>query len=229
MSHLWSVMLKSDKTLFVGSCVALVVAVGSSTHGVDCIPKLISTYNDIVVNLSSGFVLSVIFYFLVVRLPERRRNRRLATNLERSFGHLRHTLSVLILRISSDEPDDSHFISKIETPDGFRKHFTEDHWNGFLNRIDKRGILEIKHHLRSFQEELHFTVSHMNIDRGEVFDLLKNLSSSIIQMDLYGVGYDDEKEWGRFLWSLLTNWDWAEGYMISGPIEKAIRELKQNA
>lgn len=184
--------------------------------------------DTVLTNLSTGYAVSVFFYFLVVRIPEKRKNRRLIANFERQYEILKRDCLVVILGIS-ERCLDSEQIEKLTSPKEFSEYAKPEKWYDFLNGVESGHIDEFKHHIRVFREELQMLLSSIDVADDKLFERFKNISIWSAQMELRTDDYDDVKSWGRFLYELLADWSPIDGKHEKGIVGELIHELKLKA
>ncbi len=187
-------------------------------------------YRDAILNIVSGYVVSVIFYFLVVSLPDhlkKKIHQKHALKVYRSFK-----IDIIGLIFSaSGKCYGTEEIEELMEPSRFREYFKEDEtgsggrWYDFLNGLDDYHRGRIATELEILREELQFLVSHHDIDDSEIYTHLKQVSVAIHAMSKTGVSYDEQKQWGRFLWALFSTFDWSSGYQDEDPIVRSILRI----
>jgi len=186
-------------------------------------------YNDTVLtNLSTGYAVSVFFYFLVVRFPEKRKNKRLIAAFERKYHMLKRNCLTVIWSCSEGSVSFER-IEELMEPGSFTEYARSDEWYDFLNGLDASGVNELKHHFRIFREDLHFFLSAIEISDEKLFEKFENISIWTAQIDLFGSEYDDVKTWGKTLFSLLADWSPIDGDHKYGIIGDLISDLKAKA
>lgn len=188
------------------------------------------SYRDAILNIGSGYIISVLFYFLLVALPEHFKRVRHKDHALKVCRRFKEDAIGLIFSASGkgyglDE------IDELMDPKKFRDYFEEDEtgsgarWYEFLNGLDEYHRGRIVTELEILGDELQFLVSHHDVEDIDVYKHLKNASVAIHTMSKTGVSYDEQKQWGRFLWGLFTLFDWGEGYREEDPIERAIARI----
>lgn len=81
-------------------------------------------------NLLAGGLVSFLFYFLVVHVPDRRKKEIVKTNLQQLYHNIKHDilLSVVLASIQGGRQDistDSETLEKLMTPEGFKEVFAK--------------------------------------------------------------------------------------------------------
>lgn len=183
-------------------------------------------------SLSVGFVVSAIFYALVVYIPERRRRRLILRGLERRYADFKESCITQFLTITNSQ-DYKHRAALLDQGE-FRRYFKsktesgEVRWDTLANGLadNRYSLKEILYELRLLNEEIRFVRSTIELYDEKVSDLLTDISHIITKMEATEPEYDDVKSFCGFLWSLFTGWSWAEGYTGADPIKNIIGRAK---
>ena len=190
-------------------------------------------YLEVVHSISVGFVLSAVFYFVVIYLPESRRKKIISSAFVSQYNQFRLNCisTFLILSNSQEYADRENLLNREE----FRRYFKNENKNG-KNRWDEvaNGIQdnefylrEIIYELRMFNEEIKYIRNSIYLGDSEVFNFLNRLSQAIHRMELTQSDYDDIKSFCRFLWEIFTGWNWVDGYKNSDYIERMILHINE--
>ena len=189
-------------------------------------------YESILHSLSVGFIVSSIFYFLVVYMPEYRRRNMVRERLKNQYIQFKMSCinTFLIISNSQEHSNKEELLNLIE----FRRYFKkenkngENRWGAVANCLQENEyyLKEVIYYLQMLNEEIRYARNAIDLNDPEVFDLLNRLSQLIMRMELTGKEYDDVKSLCRFLWSIFTGWDWAKGYSESDTIKDIIGRAK---
>ena len=182
--------------------------------------------------LSVGFVISAIFYFIVVYLPESQKRNRVYRSMERQYRLFKSSCisTFLILSDSQEYPHSEMLLDQ----EGFRRYFknnnakNENRWDAVANGIqgNEYYLNEILYELRVLNDEIKFVRSNIEIHDEEVFSFLSQLSQVIHRMESTKPEYDDIKSFCRFLWEIFTGWSFIDGYRKTDLIEDMIERIK---
>lgn len=218
-------MLNKQMTIVLVSMTIILLAVGVKTVGA-------SGYGSVVNSLSIGFVVSSIFYFLVVYMPEYKRRMMVHEALKSQYTQFKLSCisTFLILSDSQEYKNREELLNLSE----FRRYFKinnkhgENRWDAIANALQSNEfyLKEIIYHLRMLNEEIRYTRNVVNLNDPEVFDFLNRLSQSIVRMESTEREYDDIKSFCGFLWSIFTGWSWVEGYRESDLIKDMLGRAK---
>lgn len=218
-------MLDKKLTILLIFLTLIFLAIGITT--VDSIG-----YGSMINSLSVGFVVSSIFYFLVVYMPEYKRRKMLHESLKSQY--LRFKISCidtfLIISNSQEHSDKEELLNLTE----FRRYFKkenkngENRWGAVANSLQDSEyyLREVIYYLQMLNEEIGYTRNSINLNDPEVFEFLNRLSQLIARMESTEREYDDIKSLCGFLWSIFTGWDWAKGYSESDIIKDIIGRAK---
>ncbi|MCQ6261285.1 hypothetical protein MLD55_05010 [Alcanivorax sp. MM125-6] len=204
----------------------LVAAIGALVVGILTVPQ--RDYMSIIHSVCVGFVLSAIFYFLVVFLPESRRKKMICSAFAVQYNQFRSNCigTFLILSNSQEYQQRENLLDKSE----FQRYFKNNNASG-KNRWDEveNGIQgnefylrEIVYELRMFNEEIKSIRNAVYLGDYEVFNFLNRFSQAIHRYELTQPEYDDIKSFCGFLWSVFTGWNFVDGYGNRDYIEKML-------
>ncbi len=186
-----------------------------------------------------GFLLSAMFYFLVVYFPSKRKRSILKSNFRRIYKDIKHELIREILWCSqkggrTDINATEELVEKLHDVREFRELFKggkkgDEGWYAFCNNIqgDPAAFLSLIQKLKLLAKQLDFILHNYEIKKQEHFDFLKGLEITIIELDnLDKNAHGDEvKIFSRFLWQMFAGYNFTEGYKDYDIIEKMINEF----
>ena len=184
----------------------------------------------ILYDLSVGALVTLLFYLLVVRLPDYQRRRRLKKGLERHYRLFRLDC-IQILLLVADGTFKAGFPETLLRQDQFKEYFSQktssdrNRWNDFENNLDQTYLRELLTLTEMFRDELSFVLNNTDIPKDKPFEFLKRLSASIYAMKDTKLGYDETKRFSQFLWSVLAGWDMITGYRKEDIVEKMIKAI----
>jgi hypothetical protein len=204
-----------------------VFIVGTTTQN---LLKQYQSVNPIAFDLSVGFLSGFFMYYLVVRLPEQGKRRRLRANLEKAYKSFKKdSIAIYLGCFMSSYPAGLPMILSERT--AFRKFFNEPHgpgqdrWHAVANGLDDYRLKTLVVELEILMQEIHFTLSAIDVEDSGAFQFLKNLSKIIYRSKNWSTEYDDVKSMMRFLWALHSGWDMIEGYPEVDPVAMVIAEI----
>jgi hypothetical protein len=200
---------------------------GASTQN---LLKQFQTGNQIAFDLSVGFLSGIFMYYLVVRVPEQSKRRRLRVNLEQAYKTFKEdSIAVYLGCFMSSYPAELPKILSDQA--AFREFFNEPHvpgqdrWHAVANGLDDYRLKTLVVELEILMQEIHFTLSAIEVKDPRAFQFLKYLSKIIYRSKNWTTEYDDVKSMMRFLWSLHSGWSWIEGYPEVDPVAEVIAAI----
>ena len=187
-------------------------------------------WSKIFYDLAVGALITLLFYLLVVRLPDYYRRQRLKKSLERHYKAFRKDC-IQIMLLVADGTYSAGVPETLMDQDKFRDYFKEkvapdrDRWDEFQNKLDERYLGELLTRMEIFRDELGFVLNNTDIPKDEPFEFLKRLSAAIYSMKDVTLGYDESKPLAAFLWSVFAGWDWITGYRKEDIVKKMINAI----
>jgi hypothetical protein len=174
-------------------------------------------WEKIFYDLAVGALVSLIFYVLIVRLPDFQKRRRFRSGLVQQYKSFRRDCVALMLSVA-DGSYDGDLPDKLQAQDSFREYFKEQvtadqtRWDRFINNLDQYRLNELIARMEILRDEISFILNNVDIPGDDNFAFLKRFSAAIYLMRSTTLGYDDKKKFGDFLWQLFAGWDWITGY-----------------
>ncbi|MCD2453607.1 hypothetical protein GO003_024830 [Methylicorpusculum oleiharenae] len=189
-------------------------------------------YILLVNTLSVGFVISAIFFFIVVYLPESQKRSRIYRSMKRQYEDFKKSCIGTFLILSSSQ--EYQHREMLLDQDEFKRYFknsnveNEKRWDAVANGIQNNEYYlgEILYELRVLNDEIKFVRSAIDIHDEDVFQFLNNLSHIIHRMESTKPEYDDVKSFCRFLWEIFTGWSFIDGYRKTDIIVDMIERIK---
>ena len=189
-----------------------------------------SDRNQIIFDSAVGINVSVIFYVLVVWLPERNKRERVRRNLLLQYDSFKEEcINIFLSTLQGGYGLDE--INRLKDRDEFRRFFKEPfssdqiRWNAVTNGLDDEHIKLLAIEFEILRDELHFTLNAIDVDNPEAFAFLKRLSQELYRTKHVSPGYDDKKTLMRFLWAVHTGWSWIDEYTNKDVIAQTIESI----
>lgn len=188
------------------------------------------TGNQIVFDLSVGVLAGIFIYYMVVRIPEYQKRRRLRANLAATYQSFKEDSIAIYLgcfmgsyppglpRQLSEQVEFRSFFNEQHTPD-------QDRWHAVANGLNDYSLKTLLIELEILAQEIHFTLSATDVQDQRAFQFLKRLTHIIHRGKNWTTDYDDVKSLMGFLWSLHTGWSWIDGYPDSDPVAEVIASI----
>jgi len=187
-------------------------------------------WEKIAYDLAVAYLVSLLFYALVVRLPEYERRQRFKKSLERHYQSFREDCIEIMLLVA-DGTFTWGFQRTLMEQNKFRDYFKEnvgqgqDRWNAFQNKLDKYYLQQLITKLEVLRDEINFVLNNVDIPSDEPFEFMKRLSAAIVAMKKTTDGYDDKDRFTGFLWSVFAGWSNVTGYSKSDVIKDMIKAI----
>ena len=191
--------------------------------------RQISTGNSVIFGLSIGFLVSVIFYTLVVWYPERQRKKLIRRNFEEQYRHFKED-TIAIFLLASTNGYDGDLPKRLSDQREFRKYFKErvdesqTRWDSVLNGLNKEFLKDLLVELEILLSEVTFVLNNINIDDRNVFGFFKGLLQTVYRLKNITPN-EDVKQLSQFLWQLFAGWSSAEGYREYDIVEEMIKGI----
>jgi hypothetical protein len=181
-------------------------------------------------DIGMGGLVSVLFYLLLVRVPENAKRRRVRRSLERQFKRFKKDCLYVMLGVVNGMID-PELADELLDQKSFRSYFkgrplpTQDRWDMFLNGLDETGLNDILRAVEILREEVNFALGATDIPADEAFEFLKRLSWAIHSVQRTELGYDEIKPLSGFLWELFSGFNFITGYQKEDVFAKMIRSI----
>ena len=186
--------------------------------------------NTIAFNLAVGYLVSGIFWLLVVYLPDRSRRAVLRDNLNGSYKRFKES-ALQILLWCSIGTHDSRLPEELCDYRKFKEFFEANksaRWYEAMNGLQGSEIRmhELVLELEIFADELGYILNNSNIQDAEVHRLFKALKENIYRLNRSREYTDDQVKYvGRFLWEILAQWSFVHGQRDNDIIQETIERL----
>jgi hypothetical protein len=192
-------------------------------------------------NISSQFLVgglvSFLFYYLVVYIPERKKRRIIKANLRQFYADTKQAIAYQIIFASqkggrNDLSADTETVERLLTTSGFKTAFkggreAHEGFYAFCNGISNNTpeYREIVLNLAMLSKQIDFVLHNYLIVDQRMFDFFKRLEIFLIRVESMGAGYDEEKILTRFIWEIFAGWDYVQGDRGYDIIEKMIGDI----
>jgi hypothetical protein len=188
------------------------------------------TGNQIAFDLSVGVISALITYYLLVRLPEHERKRRIKKHLLFSYQAFKESAIQTFLGCANDSYslDD---VALLSSQSAFRRHFKEsvaqgqEKWDVVANNIEDFHIRQLVIEAEVLLGEFQHAISAVDVPDPEVFKFMKHLSSVLYRAKNWSSDYDGVKQVLRFFWQLLAGWDPVKGYQDEEYVVAMLRRI----
>lgn len=174
-------------------------------------------WNKIAYDLGVGGLTSLLFYWLLVRIPDWERRRRVRNSLSRRYRAFKRDLIATILG-AADGTYEYDKLDELSDQKKFRAYFKEsvgqhqERWDRFANNLNESNIREIVSTMEIFRDDLMLVLLTVDIADIETSEFFKRLIAAIYSNKNATPQYDPVKQLSRFLWEILTGWSFVDGY-----------------
>lgn len=191
--------------------------------------------------MGSGFtmsgVVSSLFYYIVVYLPEQRQRKIIKENIQKTYTRVKKDLALAIIHASNkggrnELSANQETINKMLTRKGFRELFegginADEGFYAFENQMTTNTpeYEEIIFHLKILLRSIKMVLDNYRIDNNKTYDFFRNLEIHLYKIEHNGCGYDESKLLCTFIWEIFAGWDFIEGYINFDKVEKLIKEI----
>lgn len=186
--------------------------------------------NTIAFNLAVGYLVSGMFWLLVVYLPDQARRSVLRDNLSRSYkGFKKSALQILLW--CSIGIHDSRLPEELCDHRKFKEFFGADksaRWYAAMNGLQDSEIRmhELVLELEIFADELGYILNNSSIQDPKIHRLFKTLKENIYRLNRSRDYTDDQVKYvGQFLWEVLARWSFVNGQQDNDIIQETIELL----
>jgi hypothetical protein len=185
----------------------------------------------------TGGLISFLFYFLVVYIPESRKRRMIKANLRKWYSVLKKDILIQVLIASQkggrgDLSTDGATVERLSRIDGFKAAFkggreAHEGFYAFRNYMseDTPEYREISLSFQILSRQIEYVLHHYSIDERELFDFFKRLEAHLLRLEKIGPGYHEEQELSRFIWEIFAGSCWVDGYRGYDIVEKMIEDI----
>ena len=186
--------------------------------------------NSIGFNLSVGYLVSALFWLLVIYIPERSRQKILRDNLDNQYKNFRRSV-IQILLWCSIGMHDSELPEQLNNYEQFKAFFganRKSNWYAALNGLEeeKLRMRELVFELETFADDIEYVLNKVNITDAKVHSLLKDIKQHIFRLNHSDIYTDEQVKYvGQFLWEILAQWSFIDGQRKEDIIQNAIDRL----
>jgi hypothetical protein len=233
---LWNILSRVT-TWFIVNLVALVALV--AVHFATSVTSL-KWWADtfaVATNLLAGGLVSFLFYFLVVQLPQQRKKVVIKTNLQKLYRGIKGDILVAVVLASiqggrNDLSADTETLDKLMTPEGFKEAFSngreaDEGFYAFENQMSDETweFRQIVLNLQMLSKQIDYLLHNYVIEDQGAFDFFKRLELLLMRIQSNGPGYEESKRLCTFIWEIYAGWDWLEGDTGYDQVQRMIEAL----
>lgn len=186
--------------------------------------------NSIVFTLSSGYLVSLFFWFIVVYVPNIQHRRVIKNNLSNYYNNFKED-TIQILLWGSIGTHDSNLPKELCDFRKFRDFFKQDqskHWYAVLNKLEDDNTLlnDLIVELDMLANEVSYALNNINFTDPKIHSFFKRLSENVYRLKNSSIYTGDHvKSLGRFLWEILAQWSYVDGQREEDIIQNMIDSI----
>jgi hypothetical protein len=186
-------------------------------------------WNKLIYDLNLASIVSLFFYWLIVRLPEHRKRARIKRSFKAQYAAFKGDCIEIFLMLADGSYgggvpesllDQKTFRDYFKTPTGDG----QDRWGRVANNLEGYYLQLLLNRMEAFREEIVFVLNNLDIEADAPFEFAKNFSKTITSASILTSGYD-KKSLLQFLWTVFTGWSFVTRYPESDIVEDMIRDL----
>ena len=193
-------------------------------------------YNLFVPFLTGGLV-SFLFYFLVVYVPDRRKRRVVKDNFRQLYRSLKEDMMYQVIFACNkggrkDLEASSGTVEKLLTVEGYREAFHEgkeadEGIYAFQNglTVDGSEYREIIWHLQILAKQIEYVLHKYPFADAEIFNFFKRLEVHLLSWADSEPGYDESKRLSGFMGEIFGGFSFIDGDRGFDIVEKMIEDL----
>jgi hypothetical protein len=187
-------------------------------------------WQKIIYDLGIGSLISLIFYGLVVRLPERQKRLRIKRSFAKHYCDFKEDCIATML-MAADGTFEWGFHKTLIDQVKFREYFKEqvsssqDRWDALANNLNEYHLQSLITSMEILRREIEFVLESVDIPDEKPFEHLKRLSNLIITLKNTTLDYDSSKSLCHFLWDVFAGFSFTTGYRGRDVIADMIKEI----
>lgn len=181
-------------------------------------------------DLGIGSAVSLFLYWLVVRIPENAKRRRIRKSFARHFHEFKEDAIATMLMVA-DGTYTWGFHQELVDQKRFREYFQQkvaddrDRWDEVHNKMTEYALNELLTQLEVLRGEISFTMAAIDIDDEKVLEFMKRLSATIVRMRETTLDYDSMKSFGNFMYEIFGGFNLVSGYQTRDFFEDMISAI----
>ncbi|WP_173509902.1 hypothetical protein [Sinorhizobium psoraleae] len=179
-----------------------------------------------------GAAVSVGFYWLLVKVPEIAKRKRLRNYLLASYEAFRRDATYQFLFASGQRSVDPDMVEELLPQKAFREHFRQpsskvhgDLWHDVANGLEPHHRRELFAIMSMLRDDMLYVLNNTDVADQKSFDFLHRLTKAIASHDPRSEDYDDDKMLLRLFWSIMAGWNLVTGYEEEDQIARIIRRI----
>lgn len=186
--------------------------------------------NSILYDLSTGVLVSIFFWWLLIELPQAKKHRILKSTLQRHYGYFKEDV-IQILLFASNSTYEHDLPEQLMDRDKFKDYFKADdrkQWYATLNGLQDEPVRinDLLIEMDLLREEISYFLNNVEIENDDAHAFFKRFSAHIHKLK-HSSDYtnDHVKYLGNFIWEIFTGWSFIDGYRKSDVIQDMIDSI----
>jgi hypothetical protein len=187
-------------------------------------------WNKLLYDFAAGCVITVVFFWILVRWPEHRKRERIKNSFRTQYRTFKLACIENFLAVA-DGGFDATLAENLLPIERFRAYFKQDvgdgktRWDEVANKMSPYYLEVTLSRMEILRQEISFVMHNTDISGAEAFELLKRLSQAMLMQRNATTEYDSIKSFLGFFWNLFAGWDWVEGYRARDIVDEMIESI----
>ena len=209
---------------------AAISLVGALSSGEEPVSRMWHKPNALLFSLFVGYLVSFIFWLMVIFLPEYQRRRILRENLSKQYQHFRLSVVGILLNASVgwyslDQAE------RLTDYNAFKDFFGANHdemWYAALNGLQSNDeyLNELLVEIEILSDGVSYILNNVTISDRTVFEFFIRFSGHVYQLKHSPIYTDDHVKYlGRFIWGILAQWSFIDGQRQDDIVQKMISQI----
>lgn len=189
-------------------------------------------WNNVIYELGLAAAVSVFFYWLLVKLPESTKRKRLKAYLLASYEAFRKDAIFQFLFASGQLSVDPDLVEELHSQTSFREYFEQpsarvqgDRWHDVANGIEAHHRRELFVIMSILRDDILYVLNNTDVTDKEAFLVLHRLTKAIAAHDPRLEDHDDDKMLLHLFWQIMAGWNPVKGYEAEDMIDRIIRRI----
>lgn len=186
--------------------------------------------NEIVFVLSSGVLVSIFFWYLIVYLPQCTRKKILKSTFQRHYRYFKEDV-IEILLSASEEPFDGETEEDLMDHASFRAYYNADNkrrWYAMLYGLERNPekIEDLLVEMDLLREEVAYLLHNIELENETAHAFFKRLTAHLYKLRNLSVYTNDHVKYlGSFILELFAGWSVIDGYSNRDPVQDMIDSI----
>ena len=186
--------------------------------------------NSIIYDLSTGILVSIFFWWLLVSLPQTKKNKIIKSTLQRHYGYFKED-TIQILLFAGGNNYEADVPEQLLSRDAFKNYFKANNmreWYATLNGLqdEPSRINDLLIEMDLLCQEISYFLSNVEIENDDAHAFFKRLTAHIYKLKHSSTYTNDQVKYlGNFIWEIFTGWSIIDGYRKSDLVQDMIDSI----